>query len=1053
LEAQLRTELNVVLQEIETFWFQKSRVNAIRDGDRNTKYFHISTIIRRRLNRIEALQHEDGHWITSSVEVQKHVVDFFSSLYTESTPHPQIDLPSGLFPQPPEDKLTKLYKPYSPEEIVLALRSMDPYKAPGPDGFQALFFQKFWNLVGPNVNDVVLGVLNGQHLPEGLNDTFLVLLPKVEHPQKVTQFRPIGLCNVAYKLITKVLVHRLKKVLPDIISPCQSSFVPGRQISDNIIIMQESLHTMRKKRGRCGFMAIKLDLEKAYDRLNWAFTRHTLMEMRLPQLMVEVIMLCITSYSMRILWNGEPTASFQPTRGIRQGDPLSPYIFVACMERLSHLIEGLVQSGQWKPLRVCQNGPQVSSLFFADDIVLFAKANITQARLIQECLTRFCMASGQKVSASKSRIYFSPNTHASEMANVCNVLGIEPTDDLGKYLGVPTINGRVKKSQYQYILDRISKKLAGWKTSCLSLAGRATLIQSTLSAIPSYTMQTARLPRSICDEIDRKVRCFLWGGTNNVRKIHLANWNSVTKPKELGGLGLRAMRSLNSAQLAKLGWRLCNETESFWSRVLRAKYCRGRCGFDTISARTADSPTWRGIAENVDILCKGSGIAIGNGRTTSFWLNKWAGPEALVDLATGQVPAANLPALVCEYWAVGRGWKWELFSHLLPAATLQAIASFEIVNEDKYKDQLFWRGSSSGYFTLSSAIAICRNEDTLEPEQHWNRLWKTKAPQKMKVFAWLAFQDKLMTNLNRTRRGLTNDPFCSVCGSEFEDVEHVLRTCPRAAWIWRQFARVNLGKHDSEACYRNWFLQNLATTGQDKTWSTSFLIILWYLWQWRNGLCFDNEYIIPHDRFGFLRTKCQEIVRTICTDLREGDVGVSERQEVVIQWMPPPPGWILLNTDGASKGNPGKAGGGGVLRDDKGTWICGFGESMGTCTVMKAEIKAVLRGLRLAYSLDIKRLWVQVDSSTLAGMLKGDFKYCAEHAPILSQCKDLINHEGWQVIISHCYREANKVADTLANMGCNLSSDVVIFDYPPPEVKEVLFADCIGVGWPRMMTK
>jgi len=109
--------------------------------------------------------------------------------------------------------------------------------------------------------------------------------------------------------------------------------------------MQESLYMMWNKCGHCGLMALKLDLENAYDRLNWSFIRNTLLEMRLPQLMVDVIMLCITSCSMRILWNGEPTDCFHPTRGIRQGDPLSPYIFMACIERLSQLIEGLVQSG------------------------------------------------------------------------------------------------------------------------------------------------------------------------------------------------------------------------------------------------------------------------------------------------------------------------------------------------------------------------------------------------------------------------------------------------------------------------------------------------------------------------------------------------------------------------------------------------------------------------------------------------------------------------------------------------------------------------------------
>ena len=151
---------------------------------------------------------------------------------------------------------------------------------------------------------------------------------------------------MAYKLITKCIVNRLKRVLPELISPFQSSFIPGRQITDNIIIMQELLHSMRRKAGAKGWMAIKLDLEKAYDRVRWTFLHETLSQMHLPRNLVEVIMRCVSSSSLSVLWNGEHTSYFKPSRGIRQGDPLSPYLFVACMERLSQTIATLQDSGR-----------------------------------------------------------------------------------------------------------------------------------------------------------------------------------------------------------------------------------------------------------------------------------------------------------------------------------------------------------------------------------------------------------------------------------------------------------------------------------------------------------------------------------------------------------------------------------------------------------------------------------------------------------------------------------------------------------------------------------
>jgi len=208
--------------------------------------------------------------------------------------------------------------------------TMAAFKAPGPDGYQALFFQKHWDLTGNQVVQLALSILQGREFPEGINDTFLVLIPKVDNPQCVTQLRPIGLYNVVYKAISKTIVTRIKPVLGKLIAPTQSSFVPERQISDNIIIVQEMLHSMRKKKGSKGYMAIKIDLEKAYDRLRWPFIRETLLEARLPQLLVDVILNCISLTSFSILWHGKKTEAFTPSRG---SGKVTPYlhIYLCCV--------------------------------------------------------------------------------------------------------------------------------------------------------------------------------------------------------------------------------------------------------------------------------------------------------------------------------------------------------------------------------------------------------------------------------------------------------------------------------------------------------------------------------------------------------------------------------------------------------------------------------------------------------------------------------------------------------------------------------------------------
>jgi len=224
------------------------------------------------------------------------IVDHFRSLFSEKgTTTSSVGFEASVFPPISRHHMKALEEPFTKQDILLALKGMQPLKAPGPDGFHAYFFMRYWHIVEEDVCNVVLHVLRGQSMLRGLNDTFITLIPKVPNPERVTQFRPIGLCNVTYKLVTKCIVNRLHQVLPQLISPTQLSFVPIRQITDNVIIMQEILHSMRRKSGKTGWMAIKLDLEKAYDRLRWSFIHDTLLKMHLPSSLIGVFVTCISS--------------------------------------------------------------------------------------------------------------------------------------------------------------------------------------------------------------------------------------------------------------------------------------------------------------------------------------------------------------------------------------------------------------------------------------------------------------------------------------------------------------------------------------------------------------------------------------------------------------------------------------------------------------------------------------------------------------------------------------------------------------------------------------
>ncbi|GJS97983.1 hypothetical protein Tco_0819153 [Tanacetum coccineum] len=270
----------------------------------------------------------------------------------------------------------------SNQEVKDAIFSIGDDKSPGPDGFTAAFFKEAWNIIA---NDVYLAVReffrNGTLLKE-INHTIIALLPKVKSPSRVNDYRPISCCNVLFKCISKIIANRIKHSLKTIISPNQSAFIPGRSITDNILLTQELMHNYHLERGtpRCAF---KVDIQKAYDTVDWDFLRIILLGFGFHQKMVSWIMECVTSTSYSICVNGSLHGYFKGKRGLRQGDPLSRFMYCSKMELVN--------------------------LCFADDLFLFAYGDVGSASIIMEALDEFKNASGlvpslPKIPFSSSRL-------------------------------------------------------------------------------------------------------------------------------------------------------------------------------------------------------------------------------------------------------------------------------------------------------------------------------------------------------------------------------------------------------------------------------------------------------------------------------------------------------------------------------------------------------------------------------------------------------------------------------------------------------------------------
>lgn len=339
-------------------------------------------------------------------------------------------------------------------------------------------------------------------MPTNINSTHVRLIPKIQSAKAVSDFRLIALYNVYYKIISKVLSLRLRPILGDIISESQSAFLPGRAISDNVLITHEVLHYLKNSEAQVHcYMVVKTDMSKAYDRLEWIFIRAVFEHLGFDDIWVSWIMQCVSTVSYSFLINDLALEKVIPERGIRQGNPRSPYIFILCGEVLSGLCYKAQVRGDITGIRVAHHSPRISHLLFADDTMFFLKASVASCTTLQLILHSYELASGQLINASKSSTSFSAKTPQETRISVKQTLGIAQEGGVGKYLGLLELFTRKKRDLFSSIVDRIKIKAASWSSRYLSSAGKLTMLKSVLSPIPTYSMSCFLLPVGLCNQI------------------------------------------------------------------------------------------------------------------------------------------------------------------------------------------------------------------------------------------------------------------------------------------------------------------------------------------------------------------------------------------------------------------------------------------------------------------------------------------------------------------------------------------------------------------------
>ncbi|KAL0378395.1 UNVERIFIED_CONTAM: LINE-1 retrotransposable element O protein [Sesamum radiatum] len=293
---------------------------------------------------------------------------------------------------------------------------------------------------------------------EAINHTYITLIPKNLKADTVDKFRPISLCNTTYKIISKLLANRLKPLLNKLNSPLQMAFVPGRTINENTIISQEIMHYLHCKKGPKSFMAIKIDLMKAYDRVEWPFLLQVLRRLGFCDKFVDLIQQCITTSSFSLLINGSPFDFFRPSRGIRQGDPLSPYLFIIYTEILSRLLLHEEALGNIKGIKVCRNAPSISHLLYADDLTIFCRAEEKDAHTVRKCLDMFEQWSSQCANCHKSFIHFSSNVLNRQRRNILEILHMPECGHKAKHLGFPFCKPESRAQAFSDLTEKMSNR-------------------------------------------------------------------------------------------------------------------------------------------------------------------------------------------------------------------------------------------------------------------------------------------------------------------------------------------------------------------------------------------------------------------------------------------------------------------------------------------------------------------------------------------------------------------------------------------------------------------
>lgn len=828
--------------------------------------------------------------------------------------------------------------------------------------------------------------------------------------------------NFIFKLIPKILADRIASIAAKIISPTQHGFIKGRRIHHAIGLTSECYNLLHYK-SHGGNVGLKIDISKAFDTLDWKFLLQVLTSFGFNVKFINWVTTILNSARLSIIINGSPFGYFSCCRGVRQGDPLSPILFCLAQDALSRGLTDLYSKGTLLPITSPRGIAAPTHIFYADDIMLFCKGTKKCILAVLSLFEAYGNASGQFMCNHKSKVLIGKNA-TSRLTNFINTLGMQTITGPFSYLGVPIFRGVPTKLHLQATVDKIRSKLEGWQSKLLSFAGRIELIKTVIHPMLLHSFMLYQWPKSLINKLNCCVRNFVWSGDPTHQKSVTVAWNTVCSTTSSGGVGIRSFLNLNKAALLKSLWEVLSSS-SQWADFLK---CRFDIQGTQSKASYRISSIWKGFKTVFTTIPHNTQWLVQNGHAVDFFLDNWLGSPIIIDHA--HLNGINNGVRVSNFIVNGH-WHLPPDFHLLYPVLHSKITSIHLPPHPQ-PDILVWQSSIDGSLSFKNAY----NHFSPPSKLQWtNNLWSSFILPRFSTLLWRVLHNKLPTQTALQVRGHQLASRCEICGSNIESANHLFIQCPFANllwnWLFDTFALHFRQFHDAMSL---WLYANKCDMSSQTfhLWIFGIQCCFYIIWKARNQSIFHNVRPIISKWLHYLKSRIHDISSVAPGNMHNSvaDLAILKSLGVPghpckapkvleVYWLPPPPGWIKLNTDGLS--NSTTAATGGVFRNSRGLVLGCFCMSIGQHTAFYAEMLALIQGLTMAKKKGWTKLWIELDSSSVIQcLLNSSYKPpWTLHSQWLT-CKDFLSSS--QFYASHIYREGNQVADKLSNMGTSFPS-------------------------------